>query len=135
MNGFEFARKSAITERNANGVRKNLDEGARELPDDAGDGNDGEFRPLIGWTLFRPRTVPVITAANEQGAGRKTKKKAESERMTEHTSGSESSTSVLSNSMACHTPIRARVFFLKFSRARMLYATVCFSVHEKNQAG
>ena len=44
------------------------------------------------------------------------------------TSGSESSTSVLSNSIACHTLIRARVFFLKSSRAFKLKATVCFSI-------
>lgn len=47
-----------------------------------------------------------------------------------HTSGSESSTSVLRSSMACHTPMRARVVFLKFSRALRLNATVCFSVKE-----
>lgn len=45
----------------------------------------------------------------------------------EPTSGSDSSISVLSISMAFQTPIRARFFALNSTRALMLNSTVCFS--------
>ena len=52
-----------------------------------------------------------------------------------HTSGSESSTSSLSFSIASQIPIRALTVRLKSSRTRRLYATVCFSVHPERAGG
>jgi len=43
----------------------------------------------------------------------------------------DSSTKVLSHSMASHTPIRARLRFLKSTLALMLKAKVCFSAFDK----
>lgn len=49
------------------------------------------------------------------------------------TSGSDSSTSVFSISMASQIPIRARDLFLKLTRACILNFTVCFSAQERQE--